>query len=124
MKQNETQLDKLDEIVYLSILYDFYGELLSDHKKQIFEDYVLNDLSLSEIAAEQGISRQGVYDIVKRCTQELRDYEAKLSLVSKFQSIKDKLGNIKDIIKETTQTGNVTLLSGITTLADDILKEL
>ncbi len=124
MKQNETQLDKLDEIVYLSILYDFYGELLSDHKKQIFEDYVLNDLSLSEIAAEQGISRQGVYDIVKRCTQELRDYESKLSLVSKFQSIKDKLGNIKDIIKETTQTGNVTLLSGITTLADDILKEL
>jgi predicted DNA-binding protein YlxM (UPF0122 family) len=124
MKQNETQIDKLDEIVQQSILYDFYGELLSTHKKQIFEDYVLNDLSLSEIAAEQGISRQGVYDIVKRCTLELKDYETKLSLVYKFQSIKEKLVVIKEIISETTHTGNMTQISEIATLADDILKEL
>jgi len=124
MKQNETQIDKLDEIVQQSILYDFYGELLSNHKKLIFEDYVLNDLSLSEIAAEQGISRQGVYDIVKRCTLELKDYETKLSLVRKFQSIKEKLVVIKTIISETTHTGDMTQISEIATLADDILKEL
>ncbi|MDF2945164.1 MAG: hypothetical protein K0S01_4022 [Herbinix sp.] len=124
MKQNEEQIDKLEEIVHLSNLYDFYGELLSNHKKQIFEDYVLNDLSLSEIATEQGISRQGVYDIVKRCTLELKDYESKLSLVHKFQSIKEKLGTIKEIISETSHTGNMTQISEITTLADDILKEL
>jgi predicted DNA-binding protein YlxM (UPF0122 family) len=124
MKQNEIQLEKLDEIVLQSILYDFYGELLSDHKKQIFEDYILNDLSLSEIAEEQGISRQGVHDIVKRCTLELKDYEAKLSLVRKFQSIKEKLGTIKDIISDTTHTGDITQISEIASLADDILKEL
>lgn len=124
MKQSEAQIDKLDEIVEQSILYDFYGDLLSDHKKQIFEDYVLNDLSLGEIAALQGISRQGVYDIVKRCTLELRAYEAKLSLVSKFQSIKDKLGTIKDLVSETTETGDISQISKIATLADDILKEL
>lgn len=124
MNQNETQIDKLDEIVTQSILYDFYGELLSDHKKQIFEDYVLNDLSLSEIAAEQGISRQGVYDIVKRCTLELKEYEAKLSLVIKFQSIKDKLSSIKDIVQDITQNKDITRINTITTLADDILKEL
>ncbi|MFT4144081.1 MAG: DNA-binding protein [Mobilitalea sp.] len=124
MKQSEAQIDKLDEIVLLSILYDFYGELLSDHKKQIFEDYVLNDLSLSEIAAEQGISRQGVYDIVKRCTSELKGYEAKLSLMRKFQTIEDKITTIKDIVANTTTTGDATQIVKIATLADDILKEL
>jgi predicted DNA-binding protein YlxM (UPF0122 family) len=124
MEHSETQIEKLDEIVQQSILYDFYGELLSEHKKRIFEDYVLNDLSLSEIAAEQGISGQGVYDIVKRCTLELKEYEEKLTLVRKFQSIKDKLNRIKSIVSETTNTGDLAALNNITTLADDILKEL
>ena len=124
MNQNEAQIGKLDEIVTLSILYDFYGELLSDHKKQIFEDYVLNDLSLSEIAAEQGISRQGVYDIVKRCTQELKEYETKLSLASRFQSIKEKLTQMKMIVANATMAQDITDINTITTLADDILKEL
>ncbi|MDD3173434.1 MAG: DNA-binding protein [Herbinix sp.] len=114
----------MEEIVQLSILYDFYGELLSNHKKQIFEDYILNDLSLSEIASEQGISRQGVHDIVKRCTLELKEYEAKLSLVCKFQSIKDKLNRIKNIVTDTTNTHDFTSICNITILADDILKEL
>jgi predicted DNA-binding protein YlxM (UPF0122 family) len=124
MNQNETQLDKLEEIVQQSILYDFYGELLSDHKKQIFEDYVLNDLSLSEIAVEQGISRQGVYDIVRRCTNELKEYEEKLCLVKKFQTIKDKLEEIKVIVQQTGRSKDITQIDTIATLADDILKEL
>ena len=124
MKQSEAQIEKLDEIVLQSILYDFYGELLSDHKKQIFEDYVLNDLSLSEIATEKGISRQGVYDIVKRCTLELKEYEAKLSLMHKFQTIKNKVSAMKDIVTEVTNTGDITQISEIATMADDILKEL
>jgi predicted DNA-binding protein YlxM (UPF0122 family) len=124
MGHSDTQIEKLDEIVKQSILYDFYGELLSDHKKQIFEDYVLNDLSLSEIAEEQGISRQGVYDIVKRCTLELKEYEDKLLLVRKFQVIKDKINNIKSIVTETQNKGDLTELNSITALADDILKEL
>jgi predicted DNA-binding protein YlxM (UPF0122 family) len=136
MKQCDTQMDiqsktanqlncrELDEVVWLSILYDFYGEMLNSHKKQIFEDYVLNDLSLSEIAAEQGISRQGVYDIVKRCSQELKNLEGKLCLVRKFQSVKDKLGEIKKIISQTELMKDYTRISEIGVLADDILKEL
>ncbi len=124
MGQNEVQIEKLEEIVQLSILYDFYGELLSDHKKQIFEDYVLNDLSLSEIATEQGISRQGVYDIVRRCTLELKEYEAKLSLVCKFKSMKDKINSIKTIVSEAEHTMDMANIKEITALADDILKEL
>ena len=77
-------VNEMEEIVELSLLFDFYGEMLGDHKKQIFEDYVLNDLSLAEIADEAGISRQGVHDTVKRCTKQLKEYEAALHLVEKF----------------------------------------
>ncbi|HWT73808.1 MAG TPA: sigma factor-like helix-turn-helix DNA-binding protein [Mobilitalea sp.] len=124
MNQKSPQIEKLDEIVQLSILYDFYGELLNEHKKQVFEDYVLNDLSLSEIAQEQGISRQGIYDIVKRCSQELKGYEDRLSLVRKFQNIKEALGKMKEIVAATAQSGHLERISEIETLADDILKEL
>lgn len=124
MSQQDASLDKLDEIVRQSILYDFYGELLSDHKKQIYEDYILNDLSLGEIAAEQGISRQGVYDIVKRCTNELRGYEEKLALIRKFGIIKEKVAQIKEIVNDTVNKSDAGNISHISALADDILKEL
>lgn len=124
MKQTVPGIEKLDEIVQLSILYDFYGELLSDHKKQVFEDYILNDLSLSEIASEKQMSRQGIHDIVKRCSQELRDYENKLSLAKKFQSVKEKLNAIKDISAKLRIEGGLENINKIEELADDILKEL
>ena len=54
-------------------LYDFYGELLNDHQRKVYEDFYFNDLSLSEIAAEEGISRQGVHDLVKRSARALEE---------------------------------------------------
>lgn len=92
--------DKLKEKVELSILFDFYGELLKDHNKQIFADYILNDLSLGEIAEEQGISRQGVYDIVKRCSKQLKDCEQKLCLIEKFKLTKSKINRIKELTEQ------------------------
>ncbi len=124
MKQTVPGMEKLEEIVQLSMLYDFYGDLLNDHKKQIFEDYILNDLSLSEIASEKKISRQGVYDVVKRCSLELKDYEDKLALTHKFNTIKDKLNKIKEISASIRITGDTTEMETIDVLADDILKEL
>ena len=56
----------MEKIVEQGILYDFYGELLTQHQQKIYEDAVYHDLSLSEIAEEQGISRQGVHDLIKR----------------------------------------------------------
>lgn len=57
----------MNEILKQALLYDFYGELLNEHQKEIYEQFVLEDLSLSEIAQGAGISRQGVHDLVKRC---------------------------------------------------------
>ncbi len=85
---------ELEQIEYRSMLYDFYGELLTQHQKNIYEDAVFNDLSLGEIADEQGISRQGVHDLIKRCDKILNDYEDKLHLVAKFTRIRTKIGKI------------------------------
>ena len=104
----------MEKIVEQALLFDFYGELLTKHQKQIYEDVVLNDLSLSEIADEQGISRQGVHDLVKRCDKILDSYEQKLYLVTRFARIKDKIQRINML------TDN----EEIRQLSNEIIKEL
>ena len=84
----------MERFIEEALLYDFYGELLTEHQKKIYEDAVVNDLSLSEIANEQGISRQGVHDIIKRCDKALAEYEEKLHLVEKFARIKHMISQI------------------------------
>lgn len=81
----------LEERIGLSLLYDFYGDLLSDNKKAIFEEYVQDDMSLSEVADSFGISRQGVHDIVKRCISELKKYEEVLRLVENSKKITENI---------------------------------
>ena len=85
----------MNEILEEALLYDFYGELLTSHQKDVYEQFVLEDLSLSEIAAEEGISRQGVHDLVKRCQKILAGYEDKLHLVEKFLAIKENVHQIE-----------------------------
>lgn len=79
----------MERIVERNLLYDFYGELLTDHQRSIYEDAVFGDLSLSELAEDYGITRQGVHDLIKRCDKLLQGYENKLHLVEKFLQIKD-----------------------------------
>ncbi|MDE7030777.1 MAG: YlxM family DNA-binding protein [Lachnospiraceae bacterium] len=87
----------LEKYEYKGMLYDFYGELLTNHQKKIYEDAVLNDLSLGEIADEQGISRQGVHDLIRRCDRILTDYENKLHLVEKFSVIRQNIRQINNL---------------------------
>ncbi len=84
----------MEKIFEQALLYDFYGELLTEHQRNIYEDAVFNDMSLSEIAEVQGISRQGVHDLIKRCDKILQDYESKLHLVERFEKAKEKVGEI------------------------------
>lgn len=69
----------------INFLFDFYQCLLTDKQRQYMDLYYLEDLSLGEIAEEYGVSRQAVYDNVRRTEAMLEDYEAKLNLFSKFQ---------------------------------------
>lgn len=90
----------MDTILKQSLLYDFYGELLTNHQKEVYEQFVLEDLSLSEIAQSAGISRQGVHDMVKRCQKTLEGYEEKLHLVEKFLIIKEEVRQIDEVLDE------------------------
>ena len=90
----------MEEKLTQAYLFDFYGEMLNEHQRRIYEDFVFNDLSLGEIAGEEGITRQGVADMVKRCDKKLRDYENKLHLVEKFISIKNDVERIKGLASE------------------------
>ena len=78
----------MEKFVERTLLYDFYGELLTKRQQQIYESVVLEDYSLSEVAEELNISRQGVHDMIKRCNHTLEDYEARLHLVEKFVNIR------------------------------------
>jgi predicted DNA-binding protein YlxM (UPF0122 family) len=71
----------------LSLLYDLYGPLLSDKKREAFEEYYLSDLSLAEIAEGTGTSRQAVRDLISRASAELVSFEEKLSLLQKRKEI-------------------------------------
>jgi len=67
-----------------TMLFDFYGDLLTDKQKEYFDLYHNEDLSLSEIAEREGISKQGVYDIVSRAEKTLVNIEKKTSLLKKW----------------------------------------
>ena len=92
-------MSEINDLVRKSLLYDFYGPLLTEHQRQIYEEVVLNDYSMSEIAEDEGISRQGVHDMIKRCDKALEGYEEKLGLVAKFREIEKLAKNSTD--KET-----------------------
>lgn len=110
----------MEKIVEQGMLYDFYGELLTAHQRRIYEDVVFNDMSLSEIAAEQGISRQGVHDLVRRCDKTLADYEEKLKLVEKFRQTKKMVEEIRQLTREYQQTQDMGLIQKIEQIAGEI----
>ena len=78
----------MDKIIERNLLFDFYGDLLTERQRNIYQDAVYGDLSLSELADDYGISRQGVHDQIKRCDKTLEEYESKLHLVERFEKIK------------------------------------
>lgn len=114
----------MEEKIEQAYLYDFYGELLNEHQRKIYEDFVFNDLSLGEIADEEGISRQGVHDMVKRCTKTLEGYESKLHLIEKFLSAKQKVGRIHELAGEFQKNHEVTIMEEIEQISNQILEEL
>ena len=113
--------DDMEKIARQGLLYDFYGALLTEHQRQVYEDVVLYDLSLSEIAEEQGISRQGVHDLVKRCDRILEDYEEKLHLMEKFGNTKRLAREIQSLAGEFSRTGDRNLLRRIEEISGEII---
>ncbi|QOX62525.1 YlxM family DNA-binding protein [Anoxybacterium hadale] len=89
-----------DKMIEISMLYDFYGQLLTAKQQEILKLYHEDNYSLSEIAEEFGISRQGVHDAVKKAEKALHEYENKLGLVKKFMDTEDAIAAIDSQLDE------------------------
>lgn len=88
-----------DETVYRTMLFDFYGELLTEKQRMYFDLHYNEDYSLSEIAEMTGISRQGVWDIIKRAEETLRGTEEKTGLIVRFQETQSAIGEIETALE-------------------------
>ncbi len=113
----------MEKIVEQGLLYDFYGELLTQHQKQIYEDAVYNDLSLVEIAQEYDISKQGVHDLLRRCTNSLEGYEKKLHMIERTDRIRNQLSELQKAAED--EAADIDFLrKSIVKAIDSIAEEL
>ncbi len=88
--------------VKIGLLNDYYGGLLTEYQTRILSSYYDEDLSLKEIAEEEGVSRQAVADVIKRSSEKLVEYEEKLGLVEKISNLSERLEQV--IVSVDTET--------------------
>ncbi|SHE60489.1 hypothetical protein SAMN02745249_00769 [Atopostipes suicloacalis DSM 15692] len=91
---------ELEKTLKMNQLFSFYGELLTSKQKDYMSDYYEEDYTLAEIADNYGVSRQAIYDSLKRTEDTLLDYEKKLHLVKEFEHRSEILKNIKEYLEE------------------------
>ena len=121
----------MEKNMELSLLLDFYGELLSEKVRGATELYYNDDLSLSEVAEDMGITRQGVRDLIKRAEGNLYGYEEKLGLYKRFLEMQKGLGTLKDSLMKTkslldnnTDRSEIDKeISGMIDLVDELIRE-
>jgi len=110
----------MEKDLSIAVLLDFYGELLTDKQAQALDLYYNEDLSLAEIAAPLGISRQGVRDSIKRGEQRLHELERTLGLAKRFKDVKGEVVTIKNMFAEMQAYVNTSIHSD--KLADAVLR--
>ena len=111
--------------VTMALLYDYYGELLTEKQKTCFDLYYNQDYSLAEIAEEEGISRQGVHDSILRAETMLRGCEDKIGCVARARRIQEALGTISGAARVLAGSGDpkIQALAGEILRAADSIKE-
>ena len=95
----------MENALRMALLFDFYGPLLTDRQQDVFQMYFHEDLSLGEIGEEQGVSRQAIYDILKRTGSILEEFESKLGLIKRHQERQQLYGDLLALIELCHQDG-------------------
>lgn len=115
--------EELDDMVDEDLLFDFYGDLLTAHQKKIFEKVVFYDCSVSEVGRDEGISRQGISDLIRRTTDQLEMYEKKLNLVKKFRKQRKLLKEVSRLCEAGAKSQDPEIYTEIQNLSRQLLRE-
>lgn len=117
-------MEKFIEITYL---FDFYQELLTDKQRELITEYYFDDLSLGELADMHNISRQSVFDTIKKAQQKLIDYENKLHLWEKYKKQETLLTELTLVVanaEKTLDNNGKEHIASIKTLIDELTSEM
>ncbi len=115
----------------MAMLYDFYGDLLTPRQKEFYDLYYNDDLSLSEIAENYDITRQGVRDIIVRAERALEDIEEKTGLIQRYHRTRTSLSSLRDLCQQVRTLNEERfsdndlddLIQQMTTVIDDMERE-
>ncbi len=106
----------------MALLFDFYGQLLTEKQRKFLDLYYGHDLSLGEIAENYGVSRQAVYDSLKRSEKVLNEFEDKLGLVTRFLEQREKLSQVARLLEESRAGGGFEPMFRAQKLLEKILE--
>lgn len=115
----------------MAMLYDFYGDLLTTRQKEFYDLYYNDDLSLSEIAENYDITRQGVRDIIVRAERALEDIEEKTGLIQRYHRTRAALSSLRDLCQQVLELNEERfsdndlddLIQQMTTVINDMERE-
>lgn len=93
-----------DETLHRALLFDFYAELLTVKQREYYDLYYNDDLSLGEIAEQANISRQGVWDMIKRAEKTMQMTEEKTGIIARFEQLQTEVGEIEKLVKRLTDS--------------------
>ncbi|MBQ5441501.1 MAG: hypothetical protein IIU36_04460 [Firmicutes bacterium] len=102
------KVSEIDNMAYESLLYDFYGALLTDKQREVMELYHEENFSIVEIAKEMKVSKQAVYDNLKKSDRILRDYEEKLGLMMSLLKTREAIESAERKIDEMMASPKLT----------------
>ncbi|WP_297716551.1 YlxM family DNA-binding protein [Intestinimonas sp.] len=108
----------------MAMLYDFYGDLLTDRQKEFYDLYYNEDLSLAEIAENYGITRQGVRDVIVRAEAYLTEIEDKTGLIRRFHTMQGQLRQVADCVQQVLDLNDAKLGSDELELLAERIKSL
>lgn len=112
----------MEKVAWINLLYDFYGQLLTDKQQKFVELYYAHDLSLSEIAEQFNISRQAVHDVIKRAESVLMGYEDKLGLVSKFMEQRERLFEALKLLEQEPSLGGNMKMARVREIMAEVIE--
>jgi uncharacterized protein len=104
---------RLKDLQTVTLLFDFYGPLLTPRQQQLIRAYYLEDLSLAEIAGEDGVSRQAVHDLIKRAEALLVEYEEKLGLLGSFRGRQEQLARLEEAVQRQNQALALAIIAAL-----------